>query len=347
MHTAQWPDEDGLDGRRVAIVGTGASAVQLLPEVAVRAAHTTVFQRTPAWILRQARQGVEPGAPAPLPPVAGPAAGGPLAHLLGARGPGAAVRAVPRHRPARREAWPCELSRRRSPTRVTRAKLTPGLHHRLQADPAVQRLLADLRPRGRVPRDRSRSRASSPTRWSPATAPVTRSTPWCWAPVSTSPAASRASTSGVWVVSRWRRPGRAVCTRTSASPCPASRSSTSSWAPTPGLGHNSVVLMIELATGYVMQCLERGRSGAHVVTRRAQAAFTVGDAAQDGPHRVGDRVPQLVSRRVRPQHDDLARLDHRLLVADPAARPRRLRARALARSRHSADPSPGKETIDA
>jgi cation diffusion facilitator CzcD-associated flavoprotein CzcO len=44
--------------------------------------------------------------------------------------------------------------------------------------------------------------------------------------------------------------------------------------PNTGLGHNSVVLMIELATGYVMKCLERGRSGAHVVTRGAQAAFT-------------------------------------------------------------------------
>ena len=51
MHTATWPDDDGLTGQRVAVVGTGASAVQLIPEVAPRAAHTTVFQRTAAWIL--------------------------------------------------------------------------------------------------------------------------------------------------------------------------------------------------------------------------------------------------------------------------------------------------------
>src|SRR6185312_795399 len=53
MHTAQWPDEDGLAGLRVGIVGTGASAVQVLPELAPRAVHTTVFQRTPAWIMRK------------------------------------------------------------------------------------------------------------------------------------------------------------------------------------------------------------------------------------------------------------------------------------------------------
>lgn len=51
IHTAQWPERDALDGRRVAVVGTGASSVQLVPELAPRAARTTVFQRTPAWTL--------------------------------------------------------------------------------------------------------------------------------------------------------------------------------------------------------------------------------------------------------------------------------------------------------
>ena len=51
MHTARWPERDDLDGRRVAVVGTGASTIQLLPELAPRAARTTVFQRTPAWTL--------------------------------------------------------------------------------------------------------------------------------------------------------------------------------------------------------------------------------------------------------------------------------------------------------
>lgn len=51
IHTTRWPEHDGLDGRRVAVVGTGASAVQVVPELAHRTGHLTVFQRTPAWTL--------------------------------------------------------------------------------------------------------------------------------------------------------------------------------------------------------------------------------------------------------------------------------------------------------
>lgn len=50
VHTARWDDDADLDGKRVAIIGTGATAVQLIPELAERAAHLTVFQRTPIWV---------------------------------------------------------------------------------------------------------------------------------------------------------------------------------------------------------------------------------------------------------------------------------------------------------
>lgn len=49
MHTARWDHSVDLAGRRVAVIGTGASAVQLIPEIAERVAHLTVFQRTPIW----------------------------------------------------------------------------------------------------------------------------------------------------------------------------------------------------------------------------------------------------------------------------------------------------------
>ena len=61
IHTASWPDGVDLDGQRVAVVGTGASAVQVVPELAPRAAHTTVFQRTPAWILPKHDREWSPG----------------------------------------------------------------------------------------------------------------------------------------------------------------------------------------------------------------------------------------------------------------------------------------------
>jgi cation diffusion facilitator CzcD-associated flavoprotein CzcO len=51
LHTARWDPEADLVGRRVAVIGTGASAVQLIPAVAPEAEHLTVFQRTPIWCL--------------------------------------------------------------------------------------------------------------------------------------------------------------------------------------------------------------------------------------------------------------------------------------------------------
>lgn len=51
MHSARWEDGVVLDGRRVAVIGTGASAIQIVPAVAPRTEHLTVFQRSPAWIM--------------------------------------------------------------------------------------------------------------------------------------------------------------------------------------------------------------------------------------------------------------------------------------------------------
>ena len=49
-HTAQWPHEPvSFAGKRVAVIGTGATGVQTIQEVAKTAAHLTVFQRTPNW----------------------------------------------------------------------------------------------------------------------------------------------------------------------------------------------------------------------------------------------------------------------------------------------------------
>ena len=52
LHTARWPADDrALDGLRIGVVGTGSTAVQLIPKLAARARHLSVFQRTPNWIL--------------------------------------------------------------------------------------------------------------------------------------------------------------------------------------------------------------------------------------------------------------------------------------------------------
>ena len=51
FHTARWDDAADLAGRRVAVLGTGASAIQVVPAIAGTAAHVTVLQRTPPWVL--------------------------------------------------------------------------------------------------------------------------------------------------------------------------------------------------------------------------------------------------------------------------------------------------------
>jgi cyclohexanone monooxygenase len=61
MHTARWDHDQDLTGKRVAIIGTGASAVQVIPEIAPIVERLSVFQRTPIWCF--------PKADVPLPPL--------------------------------------------------------------------------------------------------------------------------------------------------------------------------------------------------------------------------------------------------------------------------------------
>jgi cation diffusion facilitator CzcD-associated flavoprotein CzcO len=51
FHSARWDHDHALEGRRVAVIGTGASAVQFVPEIQPRVARLHVFQRTAHWVL--------------------------------------------------------------------------------------------------------------------------------------------------------------------------------------------------------------------------------------------------------------------------------------------------------
>jgi cation diffusion facilitator CzcD-associated flavoprotein CzcO len=51
FHSARWNHDHDLTGERVAVIGTGASSIQFVPEIQPRVAHLTVFQRTPGWVL--------------------------------------------------------------------------------------------------------------------------------------------------------------------------------------------------------------------------------------------------------------------------------------------------------
>jgi cation diffusion facilitator CzcD-associated flavoprotein CzcO len=51
FHSARWDHSRDLSGRRVGVIGTGASAIQFIPEIAPQVGSLSVFQRTPPWVM--------------------------------------------------------------------------------------------------------------------------------------------------------------------------------------------------------------------------------------------------------------------------------------------------------
>ncbi len=60
FHTAQWDHSVDLRGKRVAVIGTGASAIQIVPELVPQVAKLSLFQRTPAWVVPKADHAIHP-----------------------------------------------------------------------------------------------------------------------------------------------------------------------------------------------------------------------------------------------------------------------------------------------
>ena len=50
FHSSQWPNFDAISGKKVAVVGTGASAFQIVPSIAKSCKELTIFQRSPPWM---------------------------------------------------------------------------------------------------------------------------------------------------------------------------------------------------------------------------------------------------------------------------------------------------------
>jgi cation diffusion facilitator CzcD-associated flavoprotein CzcO len=73
FHSSAWDKSASLAGKRVAVIGTGASSIQIVPEVAEEAAALTVFQRTPPWIHPRPNRPIPEGTRAALAKVPGAA----------------------------------------------------------------------------------------------------------------------------------------------------------------------------------------------------------------------------------------------------------------------------------
>ena len=60
FHSAQWDHAHDLRGERVAVIGTGASAIQIIPQIQPLVGHVTLFQRTPPWIVPRMDHPIQP-----------------------------------------------------------------------------------------------------------------------------------------------------------------------------------------------------------------------------------------------------------------------------------------------
>lgn len=61
FHSAQWDHSVDLTGKRVAVIGTGASAIQIVPEIVKDVAQLQLYQRTPAWVMPRPNNPIPPG----------------------------------------------------------------------------------------------------------------------------------------------------------------------------------------------------------------------------------------------------------------------------------------------
>lgn len=60
FHSAEWDHSVDLKGKKVAVIGTGASAIQLVPEIVDEVAELKLFQRTPAWVFPRTNVDISP-----------------------------------------------------------------------------------------------------------------------------------------------------------------------------------------------------------------------------------------------------------------------------------------------
>ncbi len=61
FHSARWDHDVDLAGKRVAVIGTGASAIQIVPEIVGEVAELQLYQRTPAWVMPRPNNPIPPG----------------------------------------------------------------------------------------------------------------------------------------------------------------------------------------------------------------------------------------------------------------------------------------------
>ena len=300
FHSARWDHGHDLRGRRVAVIGTGASAIQFVPAIqpevgraARLPAHRAVGDAAhePPDLRARARA---------LPARARAAEARPRRRLRRARGARRRARQAPGGCCASSSARGSPTSARRSPTPSCGARSRPtfrlGCKRILPSDdwyPALRRpnvelvtdRIAEVRAHAIVTADGdgARGRHDHLRHGLPRRRHAGRRV-------------GRAAAAGTTLADAWQGSPKAYLgTATAGFP-----NLFLLLGPNTGLGHTSVVYMMESQLEYVLGALRAARRRASVEVRpEAQAAFTAEIDRADGAHRVGERLRELVPGRDR------------------------------------------------
>jgi cation diffusion facilitator CzcD-associated flavoprotein CzcO len=274
FHSAAWDHTADLAGKRIAVVGTGASAIQFVPQIAQAAKHVTIFQRTAPWVLPHRDRPIRDWERALYRRF-------PLAQRL-ARG------LVYVSREALVPAFAKRPARMRAVARMGRKHIAAAIK-----DPALQRRLTpDYTP--------GCKRLLLSNDWYPTlaranvtvTSGVSRVTPTAVIDtegnshdvdviifatgfhVTDNPFMQLVSANGQSLAEAWQSGGMAAHKGTTVSGFPNMFLLA---GPNTGIGHTSLVYMIESQIPYVMQGIDWIRRGYTMdVRRRAQGEFNVG-----------------------------------------------------------------------
>ena len=159
FHSARWDHDADLKGKRVASIGTGASAIQYVPAIQPEVGQLHVFQRTAPWVLPHSNRPIRDWEKRLFRARARPPAAGARRRLRRPRGPGARLRQEPQAHEGRRAAGPqahAAPDRRPGAAGEGHARL----HDRLQAHPALQPLVPGARQAQRRARHRRHQRGA-------------------------------------------------------------------------------------------------------------------------------------------------------------------------------------------
>lgn len=331
FHSAQWDHSIDLTGKRVAIVGTGASAIQIVPEIVGQVAELQLYQRTPPWVVPRTNEELPVSLRRALRTVPG------LRALLrlGIYWAQEALAYGMTKRPNTLkiiEAYAKYNIRRSVKDRELRRKLTPRYRigcKRILNSSTYYPAVAD--PKTELITDR----IDRITHDGIVTADGTGREVFREADVIVYATGFHVTDSYTYVqikgrhgedlVDRWNREGIGAHRGITVANMP---NLFFLLGPNTGLGHNSVVFMIESQIHYVAdaiaKCDRDGRASAGPHPRGARPVQP-GAAAQAGWVGVEQwRLPQLVSRRARQEHRALVRLHLAILADHPLGQPRRV-----------------------